>query len=227
MSLILDALQEAEQRRGHRMAPENAAQAAPVAAIVTPKAGHPGLWLLGTGILLATVMGAAWFLWPALGQTGSRVSAESQDRPRPQAVEVQEVMAARPNAATGPIFRPMDAIQPDATRTPDKVSDGAQQAPSTPQQTAPLTPTQRVMPPDVAPQGIPALADLPAQDRAGIPALNITGHTYSDNPTLRTLMVDGRMFVEGQALQPGLRLERIEPHRAVFTHRGTRFAMDY
>lgn len=227
MSLILDALQEAEQRRGHRMAPENAAQAAPVAGIVTPKAGHPGLWLLGTGILLATMLGAAWFLWPALEQTSSRVPAEDQGIPRPQTVETQEVMAARPNASTGPIFRAMDAIQPDATRTPDKVSDGAQQAPSTPLQTAPLTQTQRVMPPDVATPGIPALAELSAQDRAGIPALNITGHTYSDNPTLRTLMVDGRMFVEGQALQPGLRLERIEPHRAVFNHRGTRFAMDY
>ena len=68
---------------------------------------------------------------------------------------------------------------------------------------------------------------LPAEVRARLPGLNITGHTYSDNPTLRTLMIDGRMFVEGQAVQPGLRVERIDPHRAVFNHQGTRFAVDY
>ena len=49
----------------------------------------------------------------------------------------------------------------------------------------------------------------------------------SDNPALRMLMVDGRMLVEGQAVSPGLRLERIGPHQAVFNHRGTRFSVDY
>lgn len=63
--------------------------------------------------------------------------------------------------------------------------------------------------------------------RARLPSLTITGHTYSDNPTLRTLMVDGRMLVEGQMLSPGLRLERIERHQAIFKQGGTRFSMGY
>lgn len=74
---------------------------------------------------------------------------------------------------------------------------------------------------------VPAIGELPAETQAALPGLTITGHTYSDNPTLRSLMIDGRMFVEGQALAPGLRLERIGPHRAVFNLRGTRFGVDY
>ena len=74
---------------------------------------------------------------------------------------------------------------------------------------------------------VPSATELPSEVRARLPGLNITGHTYSDNPTLRTLMIDGRMFVEGQAVQPGLRVERIGPHRAVFNHQGTRFGVDY
>lgn len=55
----------------------------------------------------------------------------------------------------------------------------------------------------------------------------ITGHTHSDHPTLRMFMLGGHQMVTGPAIAPGLRRERIDPHQAIFNHRGTRFSMGY
>jgi general secretion pathway protein B len=93
--------------------------------------------------------------------------------------------------------------------------------------TARIAPNAATGVPPIAPQPATPLDDIGAAQRAGLPPLQITGHTYSDNPTLRMLMIDGHMVVEGQALAPGLRLERIGPHQAIFNHRGTRFSVGY
>lgn len=98
-------------------------------------------------------------------------------------------------------------------------------APAAPASTTALPPPPIPAPRAEAP--VQSAADLPADARAELPNVHITGHTYSDNPTLRMLMIDGHMVVEGQAISPGLRLERIGPHQAVFNHRGTRFSVDY
>lgn len=70
-----------------------------------------------------------------------------------------------------------------------------------------------------------ALAHLVYGLQAGGGFVLLTGHTCSDHPTLRMLMIDRHMVVEGQAVAPGLRLKRIGPHQAIFNRRGTRYSV--
>jgi general secretion pathway protein B len=220
MSLILDALQQAEQERRQGAAPPDLFTPPPppsTPAAPAPATKRPLVWLL-----VALVLGAGAAGWWTARQTGQPIA---------------DVPAASPPA--------MAATRAPAPRTPppDKALFTEPAPPATPAAVTAVTPPAKpartvaaALPdaparatPAQAPSGadLPALGDLPAQTRAGLPSLVVSGHTYSDNPTLRSLMIDGRMFVEGQALAPGLRLERIGPHRAVFNLRGMRFGVDY
>ena len=71
------------------------------------------------------------------------------------------------------------------------------------------------------------LADLPADQRAQLPRLAVSGASYSQNPAHRMLIVNGTVVQEGQEIAPGLTLERIGPNEAVLNHRGLRFSIAY
>ena len=73
----------------------------------------------------------------------------------------------------------------------------------------------------------PAMASLSAAQRAALPRIDISGSSYSTNPDLRMLIANGKVLKEGQALSPGLTLEVIGPHSAVFNQSGTRFNINY
>lgn len=225
MSLILDALRQAEQERGHDRAPDllrSTLGTTPLPPVSAPPARWP--WVLATVALSGLAGTLAW-------KNGARPAAVSGP---PQAAVHQQT--ASPTDGT-PLFAPPAATPAmvDKPLTPPNsvaMSPAPAPASATPVRPVPTTsvgpstPMPPVTPP-AAPAQAPSVTELPAEVRARLPGLNLTGHTYSDNPTLRTLMIDGRMFVEGQAVQPGLRVERIGPHRAVFNHQGTRFAVDY
>lgn len=71
------------------------------------------------------------------------------------------------------------------------------------------------------------LTELPAETRAQLPKVTISGSTYSNNPAHRMLIVNGNVVREGQAVSPGLVLEVITPRSAVFNHNGTRFNVNF
>jgi general secretion pathway protein B len=225
MSLILDALQQAEHERGRDRAPDLFGPAVGTAA-PPPASPPPTRWpwaLAGVALLVAT--GAmAWALWLHPLHTAREASATA-----PVAPVTAPAAAAPPTPDSAP-FNPPPAAPVVAVTAAQPTPPVTATAQPTPMLTrgagAPTAPTPTA-PPLTADAPTPAATELPPEVRARLPGLTITGHTYSDNPTLRTLMIDGRMFVEGQALQPGLRLERIGPNRAVFNHQGTRFAVDY
>lgn len=217
MSLILDALQQAEhERNGARSAAVlSPAPAAPsVAGTAAPLRRWP--WWLAAGLMAGTAALGWW--------VGSR--------PRPALAPVQtapQSQAPTPAIATAPgtaLFAPPvpeQVLPPITSAAPPTAAAPPPAAPVL--RPSPEAATAGSAPP--APAAAPTSNELPEDVRSGLPTLTITGHTYSDNPTLRTLMIDGRMFVEGQALAPGLRLERIGPHAAVFNQRGTRFSVVY
>ncbi len=224
MSLILDALRQAEHERSRDRTPDLFGP-----ALGTPAAQPSGPgpsrwpWALAFMAMLVAAGSLAWTFWP-------RPPAPAR---APQAA-TPPVLVPQPTGAA--LFNPPLAAA-EAPKPPAPVAIAPQ---PTPAAAAALRPEPAPATTTAAPSGpmppatsaaaetpLPAATELPAEVRARLPGLNITGHTYSDNPTLRTLMIDGRMFVEGQAVQPGLRVERIGPHRAVFNHQGTRFAVDY
>jgi general secretion pathway protein B len=67
------------------------------------------------------------------------------------------------------------------------------------------------------------LAELPVPVRAQLPKLLVSGHVWSEEPSLRLLGVDDRLLREGAEAAPGLSLREITPAGAVFVFRGWHF----
>ena len=67
------------------------------------------------------------------------------------------------------------------------------------------------------------LAELPGPVRAQLPKLLVSGHVWSEEPSLRLLSVDDRLLREGGEAAPGVSLQEITPAGAVFVFRGWRF----
>ena len=229
MSLILDALKQADSERARGGVPgvfsHPAATAEPPAAASRRR---PLVWLLAT----AVVGGCLWFAWPHLNRSARPVPATPTSAvapvvtPSPQIVPPEAPPQVPPPAAPPgtALFRTEAVVAaPPANPAPAPVAAN----PTEPPNGYPPSLSSARPPAPASAAAPPGADELPAEVRSRLPSVQITGHTYSDNPTLRMLMIDGHMVVEGQAVAPGLRLERIGPHQAIFNHRGTRYSVPY
>jgi general secretion pathway protein B len=151
---------------------------------------------------------------------------------RPSAPPPEAAALARKPAASAPA-----ASAPQAPQA-------AQQAASAPQATAaaPAAPVRaltraearaaarRAEAPASAPAAEPrvyTLNELPEDVRRQLPALTISGATYSENPAYRMLIINGQVFHEGEKPTSELALEQIRPKAAVFSFRGYRYSVAY
>lgn len=150
--------------------------------------------------------------------------------------------SARVLAPTSPPFEGPAPVRPRPVPTPDT------QAASNTTGTAP-EPTITMAPGAAPAPSIPAAAALPQAVPAPSPSLptpaplasatptvapqsadgsiKVSGASYSANPAHRLLIVNGNLVKEGQEVEPGVTLEVISPHSAVFNRRGTRFNINY
>ncbi|MDP1968606.1 MAG: general secretion pathway protein GspB, partial [Burkholderiaceae bacterium] len=69
--------------------------------------------------------------------------------------------------------------------------------------------------------------ELPADIRATLPPLAVSGASYSANPAHRMLIVNGQVFQEGAQVAPQVVLEQIGPSAAVLRHRDHRLRISY
>ncbi len=105
----------------------------------------------------------------------------------------------------------------------------AQRAPS---KTASVQATQSASDPgspkaDAATTVVQNFADLSLETRARLPAVNVSGSTYSKDPALRMLIVNGQVVQEGGEIAPSLTLETIAQRSAVLNHQGLRYRIGY
>ncbi len=70
-------------------------------------------------------------------------------------------------------------------------------------------------------------AELSPEVRAQLPAVNVSGATYSKDAAVRMLIVNGKVVQEGQEIAPGLKLETIGQRSAVRNHQGLRYSIGY
>lgn len=213
MSLILEALKQADNERGRGSVPGVFSQPIPANELpVRASRRSPLVWLL----VAATGAALLWWAWPhsPWGVRPNTSTQTTQQAPVPAPVTAPPQVPPADTALFQP--EPMAAKPPAAAPT----APAALPAP-----TVALPPAH--IPAPLADPPVPGITDLPAETRVQLPSVQISGHTYSDHAALRTLMIDGHMVMEGQAVSPGLRVERIGPHQAVFSHRGTRFSVDY
>ena len=72
---------------------------------------------------------------------------------------------------------------------------------------------------------LPTLAQLPDALQHELPPLAVGGSMYSDNPADRMLLIDKRLFHEGDEVAPGLVIETLLPKAAVLRYKGNRFRL--
>ena len=112
-----------------------------------------------------------------------------------------------------PVVTPPQTVSPAPAATPAKPSTRA------PIHVDPATTTTSTQ--------VPNLAELPEDVRRSLPALTVSGAMYSDQPASRMLLINNRVFHEGDQPVAGLVLEEIRLKSAVFRYRGTRYAVSY
>jgi general secretion pathway protein B len=72
-----------------------------------------------------------------------------------------------------------------------------------------------------------AMSELPADVISSLPALVVSGASYSDQPASRMVIINGALYREGDRLTSELTLQRISLRSAVLSFRGYRFSINY
>ena len=68
---------------------------------------------------------------------------------------------------------------------------------------------------------------MPPAQRRELPALSVGGAIWSETPASRFLIIDGQVMREGDAVAPGLVLERIAPKAAWLRWRDLRVELAF
>ena len=233
MSYILDALRRADAERELGRVPKLNSPTVASAPERRPqdqarrRAVRLAAWL--AGVAVAGVV--AWWAWPANAPT-SAAPAPVNPVSVPPAPPAPPADVAPPPAPQATAVVPLLAPPPPPAPTKPATPSAEASAPATGQATAAPSHAKTGNSANSAKgaepaETLPRLADLPAEQRAQLPALNLSGATYAENPALRMLIANGRVVQEGQEAAPGVVLESIGPRSAVLNHRGTRFRVPY
>jgi len=249
MSLILEALRKSEAERRLGSAPD---LLAPMPVLRVPARRTPWpLWIAGACVLAA--MASVWWwmratpttIAPTANQsmptasqgetnnTGARnATGETQPSvPQPPAIalpvanvpspaapaskSVAELPTPRVAAAPAP---PM-SLRPSIKTSAPKLADEPTAMPAPPTSTATPAPAPTDEP------ALSTLADLPVDERNGLPGLKVSMHVYADDPAQRFMIVDGQRVGEGARIANGVILVRIRRDGAEIDVRGRRLLL--
>ena len=240
MSYILDALKKADAEREQGQVPGLHTPTGHTDLSDGPQLRTPPLWVMGLGALLVLIaLGAVW-LWPR------PVAVIATAPTQPQSLPAGPV--AEPEPTPAPALTPAPESRPEASATANRAgnetSRPAPEATPTPPPsrppraepaiTRPVAPAAPRAPIHVDPapaptpsSKVPTLAELPDDVRRSLPSLSVSGAMYSDSPANRMLLINNRVFHEGDQPVAGLVLEEIRLKSAVFRFQGQRFSVNY
>lgn len=211
MSFILDALRRAESERARGQVPGLHDQPLLPAAAVPHGVWPVWAWAVMASLVLVLATGAGWWLWrPPAGAMPADVQ---------QAVPATAAVAAAPATVSAPppvLAPPATPAQVTTPLMPQVVS-----APS-PVEPAPVAASVAAPPaaPAVAP--VVKLAELPADLRREWPNLVMGGSVWSESAASRFVIINGLLLHEGEAVAPGLVVDRIGPKGLVLRWRDRR-----
>ncbi|AOW13541.1 hypothetical protein LPB72_11045 [Hydrogenophaga crassostreae] len=238
MSYILDALKRADAERSQGAVLQSLGTEPSATFAPSRRAPRYRAWGIGIAVL-ALVAAAAW-LW--YGR-----NTQNSDRPEPMATApmpdlppvetsppTQAPATAAPSAVVNaPAIAQAPANEPDGKKPPAApVLPILAKAPPTPppprntpaEAKAKASPDEPV---DAKKKPANTVVALSPAQRAALPQIAVSGSSYSANAAHRMLIANGQVVKEGQELSPGLLLEAIGPHSAIFNQGGTRFNVNY
>jgi general secretion pathway protein B len=236
MSYILDALRRADaEREGGAVSALARAPAEPLDDLLDEEAAAPSaprkaLWLGGVFGALGLLALLAWWVGP--GQEPPLVAATP-----PQTQTQLPALSPAPVAApTAPIAAPVTAppapasraVLPPLTEPPRVAPLPTLEKPPMRSAVAPAAPPPEPKASAVSePAHTPALAQLPEAFRRSLPAIRISGSTYSPLPSARMLIVNGQVHQEGGEPAPGLKIREIKLRSAILEYGGQRFEVGF
>jgi general secretion pathway protein B len=228
MSYILDALRRAEADRQRGQVPSLGVAQIAAAAKQTTRP-QPLKWLalvalaaLGVGVGLAA--GIGWWrgrLEPA--QTVAQAPEQATKSPvgavPPPAPVTAPPLPQLVSVPAAPL--PPASLAAPATRASPAASTATVQ-PAAPASTAAAlgAPAQSHPVERAAAVRPTPLADLSADQRRELPALNVNGSVWSDSAASRFVILNGLVLREGDTVAPGLVLEKLLPKSAHLRWRG-------
>ncbi|MEI6732475.1 MAG: general secretion pathway protein GspB [Comamonadaceae bacterium] len=222
MSYILDALKRADAERERGVVPGLYARQLAGSGTTKRSSGRKLMIVASASTLLLGALALALWLWRPASDSAPRVgSAQTVALPALMAPAVpasapaisQAVVATAPTASAPSV--PAPAIAPPTTPSSQPA---AMAAPSQPPKTTASAQSARA-------PAVPLLAELSDDVRRQIPALNITGAVYSDNPGQRLLLVNNQVLPQGSLAAPEVTLEEIGAKSSIFNFRGSRFRL--
>ncbi|GIL06043.1 hypothetical protein FBR04_16715 [Betaproteobacteria bacterium PRO7] len=212
MSLILDALRKADAERERGAVPGLHAQPAPPLSVEppAPAQSRPVLWIvIGAAVGLASAF-SVYFA----GREPQPVPGAATAVAEPPAATVTEPIA--PHATP-----PAPVAAPAPWPAKDSRSAARPVAPADARAGSKTEAAAGAAPPPIARE------QLPADLRAELPPLAVGGSMYSTTPANRTLIIDGRLYREGDQVAAGLTLEEIGLRSAVLGYKGHRFEIRF
>jgi general secretion pathway protein B len=256
MSYILDALKRAESERSRGQIPGLHAQPMARVALDREERA-PVWKTMVFAVIAALVLGAlAWWWLSADGPAPAAVPPQAAplaaspstgavpanppallNAPAPVVAAAEPVVSAASKPA--PRRNPPPAIKSAATAdnaaAPARMASVPTPAPRSQTATDPSAATRSTAAPAAAASasGLPpeprvlAMSELPADVISSLPALVVSGASYSDQPASRMVIINGALYREGDRLTSELTLQRIALRSAVLSFRGYRFSINY
>lgn len=226
MSYILDALRRADSERERGRVPGLHAQPGGSAADDDDMPDGRGGMRWG---FVASLLGLALivvFAWMAFGRDKPIEVIVSAPPPLVQPVPVPAPAAL---VVPAPVQEPVAAVTASAPASPTttpaertaSVTDKPQRKPA-PAKREPV----RAAPPPDEPKAMP-MSELPDDVRRELPALSISGASYSASRASRMLIVNGQLYHEGDLIAPNLHLEQIRLKSAVLRYKNYRYSVGY
>ncbi len=141
-------------------------------------------WLLVAVLVVNAGLFAAWLYWP-------RADTHTTVRP------------PEPIAATTPAPPPSNAPAPQSNALPE-----VQNKPP-PEPEAPFETSVSAQPTAVPPPPLPSRQTVVAEGDSGSADVSFSTHVYATDPSMRAVTMNGRRFVEGDTIKPGVRIREI------------------
>jgi general secretion pathway protein B len=234
MSYILDALRRADSDRERGAVPSLHSNAG-AGALADAEDGEgaarsvqPLWWAVG-GLSIALLAMMGWLVF---------------GRASPQAESVPAVVAAAPTVTPAPVMPLPPPPMPEAPSPLAAAPEPAvrRSAPPATELPSPRTVEARPAKPPVKPAArapvttapateteapVPSISELPDDVRRQLPALSVSGASYSRNPGSRMLILNGQVFREGDKVANDVVLEQIRLKSALLSFRGRRYSISF
>ena len=231
MSYILDALKKSDRERKQGKPPGLNSIHDPLSVSPKNSSGSQRIKYIFTAIgliLLISIPAMTWFstknftdsATPVVIEETRAITTTTTTEPEKNTVSTPTIAST---AATTESLRDNKISPPP----PSPITIRSKKLTLPPDQTKPAQEKKTAVSlPDQKPPKIPDIKSLPLSTQTAIPDLNLAGHTYSDDPDKRMIIINDSILREGDKLNNTIRLVEITWTGVILDYNGEQFTVN-